>query len=150
MIFRNSTSALSMTIISWLLWTIFLPKTIGNITEDISPLSTRFDLNQKMNDDRSKGIDGHNPFDEKITQLESEILEKYNVDSISELPINFYGILMQADEEYGNEVWDKHYGELYNILQQQKLYYQLSGLVNPFASLQSLSMASSGTDLLHH
>ncbi len=150
LIFKNNTSALSFTIITWLLWTIFLPKTIGNFTENMSPLSSRFELKEKMNQDRSKGIDGHNPFDERKEMLEKEVLTEYNVDSLSQLPINFAGILMQADEEFGNEVWDKHYGELYKNLETQKRYYQFSGFLNPFASLQSLSMGACGTDLFHH
>ncbi len=150
LIFKKSTAALSLTIITWFLWTIFLPKTIGNFTESLTPLSTRIELAEKMKEDRSKGIDGHNPFDNRKKDLELEILKKYQVDSLSQLPINFAGILMQADEEYGNKVWDKHYGELYENLETQKMHYQLSGFINPFASLQSLSMASSGTDLFHH
>ena len=47
----------------------------------------------------------------RIKDLEAKVLEEYNVDSLSQLPINFYGILLQADEEYGNKVWDKHYGK---------------------------------------
>ena len=150
LIFKKSTSALSLTIISWLLWTVFLPKIIGNFTESLTPLSTRIELSQKMKEDRSQGIDGHNPFDNRKKNLEKEVLARYEVDSIADLPINFSGILMQADEEYGNKVWDKHYGELYKTLEIQKRNYQFSGFINPFASLQSLSMASSGTDLLHH
>ena len=150
LILKKSTSALSLTIITWLLWTIFLPKTIGNFTESLTPLSTRIELTEKMKEDRSKGIDGHNPFDDRKKELEEEVLARYDVDSISDLPINFAGILMQADEEYGNKVWDKHYGDLYENLETQKRNYQFSGFINPFASLQSLSMASAGTDLFHH
>ena len=150
LILKKSTSALSLTIITWLLWTIFLPKTIGNFTESLTPLSTRIELTEKMKQDRSKGIDGHNPFDDRKKELEEEVLARYDVDSISDLPINFAGILMQADEEYGNKVWDKHYGDLYENLETQKRNYQSSGFINPFASLQSLSMASAGTDLFHH
>jgi len=150
LIFKKNTSALSLTIITWLLWTIFMPKTIGNFTENLTPLSTRVELTEKMKEDRSKGIDGHNPFDDRKKDLEREVLASYGVDSISELPINFAGVLMQADEEFGNEVWDRHYGELHKNLETQKRNYQLSGFVNPFASLQSLSMASAGTDLFHH
>ena len=69
-IFKNSASALSTVIIIWLLWTVFLPKTIGNFTESISPLPTRFELKENMQDDRSKGIDGHNPSDERRSKLE--------------------------------------------------------------------------------
>ena len=63
---------------------------------------------------------------------------------------NFSGILMQEDEEYGNMVWDKHFGNLYKQLEIQKKNYQLSGFLNPFTALQSLSMGISGTDLFHH
>ena len=150
LIFKNSTSALSLTIITWILWTIFLPKTIGNFIEKAHPLSSRFELKENMKDDRAKGIDGHNPFDKRKKELENNMLIKYNVDSLSQLPINFSGVVMQADEEYGNKVWDKHYGELYATLKKQKRNYQLSGFINPFASLQSLSMGAAGTDLFHH
>ena len=103
-----------------------------------------------MTEDRSKGIDGHNPRDERRNKLEKQILEQYGKETIEELPINIYGILLQADEEYGNKIWDKHFGRIYDILKQQKRNYQFSGLINPFASIQSLSMASCGTDLIHH
>ena len=42
-----------------------MPKTIGKLTESLSPLPTRFELKSKMLDDRSKGIDGHNPSDKR-------------------------------------------------------------------------------------
>ena len=134
----------------WVLWTIFLPKIIGNSVEKISPLPSRVDFQNAMDSDRSKGIDGHNPSAEREEELIKETLAKYNVNNLEELPVNFTGILMQADEEYGNEVWDKHFGDLYTQLQSQKMYYQLSGLFNPFVSAQNLSMATSGTDMFHH
>ena len=57
---------------------------------------------------------------------------------------------MQADEEYGNLIWDKHFGSNDSIMQKQKSLYQFSGLLNPFASLQSVSMGFCGTDMIHH
>ena len=35
-------------------------------------------------------------------------------------------------------------------VKEQKKNYQISGLINPFASTQSLSMGSCATDLIHH
>ena len=149
-IFRSATGALSITIILWIMWTVFLPKIIGNTVEDIAPLPTRVAFQNAMDADRSKGIDGHNPSADRTHKLEQETLDKYGVSSLEELPVNFTGILMQADEEYGNTVWDKHFGTLYSKLQLQKRIYQLSGFFNPFASLQSLSMGTAGTDMFHH
>ena len=103
-----------------------------------------------MKEERSKGIDGHNPTDKRREQLKNKYLTEYKVDSLQQLPINFDGIVMQEDEEYGNLVWDKHFGNNYNILQNQKGLYQVSGLFNPFASLLSASMGFCGTDMIHH
>ena len=149
-IFKSSTAALSLTVLTWVFWTIFFPTIMGNTTEKLSPLPTRIEFKEAMSEDRSKGIDGHNPRGERRDALEKATLEKYNVDKLEDLPINFSGIVMQEDEEYGNMVWDKHFGDLYKQLEKQKSNYQLSGFINPFASLQNLSMGSSGSDMFHH
>ena len=133
--FKNNTSAISLLLATWIVWTIFLPKIWGNTIEKVHPLPSRQNFIAQMKEDRSKGIDGHNPRDERRSKLEKEYLIKYKVDSLSQLPINFDGIVMQADEEYGNQVWDKHFGNNYLIYQKQKKLYQLSGLLNPFSSL---------------
>jgi ABC-2 type transport system permease protein len=148
--FRKSTASLTIMMAVWVLWTIFLPKIISNAVEKMHPLPSRVEFQKAMAEDRSKGLDGHNPTDERDKELEKATLAKYNVDSLAELPINFDGIRMQADEDYGNKVWEKHFGNNYNKLKSHKKSYQLSGLINPFASVQNLSMAATGTDMLHH
>ncbi len=149
-VFKNSASSLASTLAIWVFWTIFLPKITGNAVEKFTPLPTRVEFQKAMDEDRSKGIDGHNPSGDREKELEKATLAKYKVDSLSQLPINFDGLVMQADEEYGNTVWDKHFGKLYDKFQVQKRNYQFSGLINPFSSLQNLSMGTAGTDMLHH
>ena len=85
-----------------------------------------------------------------IWSQEEKVLAEYNVDSLSQLPINFDGILMQEDEEYGHKVWDKHFGNLRSVFKKQKQSYQFGGLINPFISLQNASMGFAGSDNLHH
>ncbi|MEL6989523.1 MAG: DUF3526 domain-containing protein, partial [Bacteroidota bacterium] len=147
---KNPTAVLTSMLGVWILWTIFLPNIILSSVEKWHPLPSRNTFQAEMKEDRSKGIDGHNPQDERGKELEEKILKEYSVDSISQLPINFDGIRMQADEEYGNKVWDKHFGQLRAVLKKQKKSYQLAGLLNPFIALQNLSMGFSGSDNLHH
>ena len=149
-IFKNSTAALSSTLLIWVIWTIFLPSIIGKTADEISPLPKRIEFKESMAADRLKGINGHNPRADRRQALEKVTLEKYDVENLTDLPINFSGILMQADEEYGNMVWDKHFGSLYDQLKAQKYIYQISGFLNPFISLLNLSMGVSGTDMYHH
>jgi ABC-2 type transport system permease protein len=147
---QNPTLALTSMLGIWIVWTIFLPNILMSSVEKWHPLPSRNEMQTAMKEDRSKGIDGHNPSDEREKEFEKQVLKKYGVDSISQLPINFDGLVMQADEEYGNVVWDKHFGNLKTVLSQQKQTYQLGGVFNPFVSLQNASMGFTGSDNLHH
>lgn len=147
---QNATAALTSMLGIWILWTIFLPNVLLSTIEKWHELPSRNEFQTAMKDDRAKGIDGHNPSDERAIELEQETLLEYGVDSLSQLPINFDGLRMQADEEYGNQVWDKHFGHLGQVLAQQKKTYQLAGFFNPFISLQNASMGFSASDNLHH
>ncbi len=147
---QNPTVALTAMLGIWIVWTIFLPNIFMTSVEKWHELPSREEFKTAMREDRSKGIDGHNPADARGKELEDQILKEYGVDSLSQLPINFDGIRMQADEEYGNKVWDKHFGHLRNVLARQKQSYQMAGIIDPFISLQNASMGFSGSDNLHH
>ncbi|MEO1627890.1 MAG: DUF3526 domain-containing protein [Bacteroidota bacterium] len=147
---QNHTVALTSMLGIWIVWTIFLPNILMSSMEKWYELPSRNEFKAAMKEDRSKGLDGHNPSDSRKKELEAKVLKEYDVDSLSQLPINFDGLVMQEDEEYGNKVWDKHFGKLRDVLTQQKKNYQLGGIVNPFISLQNASMGFSGSDNLHH
>ena len=66
--------------------------------------------------------------EEKKRCFRKSNLEKYNVDKLEDL-INFSGIVMQEDEEYGNMVWDKHFGDLYSKLEKQRVIINLVALL---------------------
>ncbi|MCH2225275.1 MAG: DUF3526 domain-containing protein [Crocinitomicaceae bacterium] len=147
---KNATVALTSMLGIWILWTIFLPSIVLSTVDNWHKLPSRNTFQTAMKEDRSKGIDGHNPKDERGEKLKEETLKKYGVDSLIQLPINFDGIRMQADEEYGNKVWDKHFGGLRSVLEKQKKCYQIAGTISPFIALQNTSMGFSGTDNFHH
>lgn len=147
---QNANFALTSMLGIWIVWTVFLPNILLSSVENWHELPSREAFKTAMRTDRSKGIDGHNPSDERGKELELQVMKKYGVDSLSQLPINFDGIRMQADEEYGNIVWDKHFGKLRAVLAKQKRSYQLGGIINPFIPLQNASMGFAGNDNLHH
>ncbi len=149
-VLKNAANGLTFVLALWFLWVVFLPRIFTNISDDLCKLPTRYDLIKTMKEEREKGVDGHNPFDKQRDELKQSLLKKYNVQKVEDLPINFDGIVMQADEEFGNMVWDKHYGNVKRILLNQKKTNQILNLLNPFSSLRNLSIGAAGTDLLHH
>ncbi|MEM8891062.1 MAG: ABC transporter permease subunit, partial [Bacteroidota bacterium] len=93
---QNPTLALTSMLGIWMVWTVFLPNILMSSVEKWHPLPSRNEFKTAMKEDRSKGIDGHNPTDERANALVESVLAEYGVDSLSQLPINFDGIRMQA------------------------------------------------------
>jgi len=147
---QSPTVALTTMLGIWILWTVFLPNILLSSVERWHPLPSRNEFKTAMREDRAQGLDGHNPVDERGKELEKRILAEYGVDSLSQLPINFDGIRMQEDEEYGNLVWDKHFGNIRSVLARQKRSMQLGGILDPFISMQNASMGFTASDNLHH
>jgi len=113
----SSASALAIMLALWVVWLIFIPKVASWYVQEKNPLPSRQEFVTAMRQDRSKGLDGHNPTDEREKALKDSVLQAYGVTSLDSLPINYDGIRMQADENYGNKVWDKHFGSLFEVMQ---------------------------------
>ena len=148
-LFESPTASLSAILAFWVLWVICIPIVVRTISEESHPLPSRRTFKTTMENDRHQGIDGHNPSGERTRAFTDSLLAVYNVNEESKLPINADGLIMQADEEYGNMVWDKHFGNNDAILKSQKRTQQLVGTIDPFMALQHLSMALCGNDLFH-
>jgi ABC-2 type transport system permease protein len=86
----------------------------------------------------------------RLDKRRAEVIRQYNVDNVDALPIAFSGISMQEGEEHGNEVFDRHYGRLFDRYEQQDRVYQVGGLVAPMLSVRALSMGLAGTDFQQH
>jgi ABC-2 type transport system permease protein len=86
----------------------------------------------------------------RLEERRRELMRRYNVQSIEAVPINFSGISLQEGEEHGNEVFDEHYGRLFEIYDRQNHAWQRAGLVAPFLPMRAMSMGIAGTDFAHH
>lgn len=147
---RRPGTAAGLLLFLWGCGAIVLPRLASMTAETLHPLPNRDAFDSAMREDRERGLDGHNPHDERRQALEKEILAEYGVESSEELPIDIGGLLMQADEEYGHQVWDKHFGQLEQNFVTQ---FEIAGsfaLANPFQATDRLSMVIAGTGLTSH
>ncbi len=146
---RQSRDALVALLSLWVAGCVVAPRLLAQVAAQRYPLPSRVVFERAMRDDREKGLDGHAAGDVRQQALRDSVLKAYGVRTVSELPVNFDGILMQADEEYGNAVWDKHFGALERrLLEQQQLQRRLA-VVNPWLAIKAVSAAAAGTDLAH-
>lgn len=145
---RSSTgrNALLTLLSAWILLTILMPKTVADFSERLYALPSIREFKSAIEEGKAHGLDGKTPRSVRIANLETELLAKYQVDSVQQLPFNFEGVMMQAGEEYSHKVYDHHFGELQQLLHQQNRLGSITSLINPFLSVQNLSMALAGTD----
>lgn len=146
---RDVRSTLLALLALWVLGTAVVPRVSTALIGAALPLPSQDEFQASMQESREQGPDGHDPRDETLARLRADVLAQYGVQTVQELPIDIGGIMMQADEEYGNLVWDQHYGELQQQLEQQSRLATLAAAINPFQAIDVLSMASAGTDLTH-
>ncbi len=57
---------------------------------------------------------------------------------------------MQADEDYGNLVWDRNFGQLEQRFEQQYAIAGAFSFLNPLQATDRLNMAIAGTGLAGH
>lgn len=131
----------------WILGCLLIPRLSGDFAERFYQTPTSDEFWSAIDKDIKQGVDGHNTANERTKELEKEILEKYGVKKIEDLPVNFSGLALNASEEYGNKVFDKHFSELWKNYYAQEKVHKMSGILSPFMPIRGFSMALAGTDL---
>jgi len=142
----SGTNALLTLLACWIFFAVLMPKSVTNLSENYYALPSMREFKTQIETDKLNGLDGTTPRSVRIANLKKEYLEKFEVDSIQQLPFNFEGISLQEGEEFGNKVYDHHLNALRQLFHKQNHLGSLASLMNPFLSVQHLSMALSGTD----
>lgn len=149
-LFRTSRASMLFSLGLWILWVVVIPKVSANLGADRHPLPSNEAFTTAVRDDIKKGIDGHNPDEERKKKLIAATLKQYGVDTVTKLPVNIEGIIMQKAEEYSSIVYDKHFGKVQHILKQQNHPASLCSFIDPYLAIRNISMSLSLTDVFSH
>ncbi|MCW5911029.1 MAG: DUF3526 domain-containing protein [Cyclobacteriaceae bacterium] len=147
---KKSGISLVVLLAVWMVACLGMPKAASRFAESISPYPTQSQFMAAVAEDERNGLDGHDPFSTQAKKLEEETLKKYGVDSLHKLPFNWDGYLMQRGEEHTAEIFDKHYGQLKTIHENQANVYRLASVLSPYLPARFLSMALCRTDYTAH
>ncbi|MFT3947454.1 MAG: DUF3526 domain-containing protein [Agriterribacter sp.] len=144
---KNTGGAIAVLLLCWMFTNIILPRIGANVAENVYPVATNYQFRRQIAEAIEKGLDGHDAQGERAKRIEQELLAKYKVDSVEQLPFNFEGYIMQQGEEYSSKVYDNYFGDIFNSLKKQKTLQSWLGLGSPFAALRNISMAASNASL---
>jgi ABC-2 type transport system permease protein len=147
---RQLHSALLALLLCWVCVCIIFPRGLANMAQILHPTQPRTEAEYHAELKLKEIGDSHNPNDPHFAAFKANLLKKYNVSRIEDLPVNYSGLLMQEGERLTTQV----YREQQNLhdkqlnLQNKTIRFWL--WLTPSLALQYLHMASSGNDLAHH
>ena len=122
----------------WIFNGLAAPRLFSDLSRTVYQTPSSFAFAQRMEAGLKQG------FSEEAFQ--KQVLAKYQVQRVEDLPVNYAGLSLKAGEDHGNEVYDRLYGELWDTFEAQNRLQQQGGLVAPLMAIRSVSMGLSGTD----
>jgi ABC-2 type transport system permease protein len=96
------------------------------------------------------GLPVHDYNVKRAADLRQRLFDTYQVSRIEDLPVNFRGVDYLEREAHANDMWQRHFAELWSTFDRQTTVHQLAGWFAPVMSVRALSMALAGVDVFHH
>lgn len=141
---RSSGTALLVLIALWMLGTLVLPRLAANLAEEKFPTPLEHRFKGRIAALKKDRIETH------LEQLKRETLIQYEVADVSALPINYNALVMQADEDFTDKIYDSFYAELYENQRRQLSVYRAFSVLWPMIPVRFLSMGLSRSDMFAH
>lgn len=145
---KRSTVLATMTGL-WFGFSLVLPSVAVNIASSKEPLAGKIETDLAMRSDLRKLGDGHNANDPAFQQMRADLLEKYGVEHIDELPVNFRGLVAMEAEQKLTDVLNRYADSRMATERQQEQHLVDYGWLTPMLSIALASRSIAGTDLTH-
>ncbi len=146
----SSARALGIMLSIWILAVVVVPRLAANAADLAAPAPEPAKFWQQVAEERENGVDGHNPRSERSQEFRQKVLDEYGVETVEELPVNIVGLSMQADEEFGNQIYDRQFGRLYGTYAEQRALARPAAFASPTLAMRELSALLAGSDERHH
>jgi ABC-2 type transport system permease protein len=134
----------------WMLGCIILPKATANLGSNLFPAITKAQMDAAVHEEAQKGINGHDPQDQRSAVLKANLLKQYGVDSEEKLPVSVAGLVMAESEAYTSKVYQQHFADLTRTYERQNALSTWVGLLDPYQAIRPLSMGLAGSDFAHY
>ena len=130
----------------WFVLIVVLPRFASDAATFIVPQPNGHEVEKSLSEARSAYSK-----DEAYQELSrQQILDKYGVSVMSDLPINYRGYILQKSEEHGDPLYEEVYNNLGAVYEDQETILDVLSLLSPTTALKQLSAGLAGTDRIHH
>lgn len=124
----------------WIFNGLAAPRLLSDLSRSVYRTPSSFEFAQAM--DREMKATGP----AREVAFRQRVLAQYKVSKTEELPVAFSGLSLEDSEQHGNEIYDAHYGRLWDRFEAQNRFQQQGAILAPLLAVRSLSMGLAGTD----
>lgn len=144
---KYSTLSLSLSLASWVVLCVVVPKIAGTTADAMIPLQGKVTTDLKVTRALREVGDGHNASDPAFQKLQAQLLAQYHVESVEDLPINIRGIVAEAAEADLTDVMNTYAEQQMAQEAKQINIVHWLGLLSPALAVRSFSLTTASTDL---
>ena len=147
---RRRRDALLALLAVWAITVVLLPRVAPDVAAQVYPLANRLQTDVAIARDLRRMGDSHDPDDPYFAQFKANVLKRYGVARIEDLPVNYKGLLALEGETMTTRLFDRYAGESFATQGAQNALVAGIGALSPTMALKQASMAAAGTDFAGH
>lgn len=146
---RTSRGALTTMVCAWVFLFAVVPRGLATLGEALYPAPSKAEFDAALEREIRQVGDSHNPADPHFLALKEGLLAEHGVSELSELPLNYKGVVMLEAEKATTDVFRRRYRRLLDVHNEQNAVVRWGAFVDPYLALRGISMALAGTDSYH-
>ena len=145
---RSARTALVVLLGVWVVNGLVAPRAAVDLSKWIHPTPSAVEFAHTLEQEMAAGVEGIERPDRAA--FGESLLAEYGVERAEDLPVNEVGLYLQESEEFGNRIFDRNYGALWDTFERQGFVHEALAVAAPLLAVRTLSMGLAGTDVEQH
>ena len=145
---RSARTALVVLLAVWVVNGLLAPRVAVDLSKWLHPTPSALEFARTVQSEMATGVGDISPPDREAST--QRLLAEYGVERVDDLPINAVGAYLQESEEFGNRIFDRNYGALWDTFERQGVVHETLAVAAPLLAVRTLSMGLAGTDVEQH
>ena len=145
---RSAGTALVILLGVWVVNGLVAPRVAVDLSKWLHPTPSALEFARNVEREMASGVEGI-PRPDRAA-LAERLLAEHGVERVEDLPVNEVGVYLQESEEFGNRIFDRNYGALWDAFERQGVVHEALAVVAPLLAVRTLSMGLAGTDVEQH
>ena len=146
----TSRGALLLLLSIWAAFVVLIPRVAPDLAAAAHAAPTRLETDIAIQRDLRQMGDSHDPDDPHFAAFKQSVLDRYGVDRVEDLPVNYRGLLALEGERMSSLLFERYARQLAATQRQQSKFALMAAAFSPTIAIRDFSMRAAGTDLEAH